>query len=1192
MAHVRQHWILLTTILCVAVMWLATSMLDAMVFRIFDFPQTFFPMDSPQILGFRGVAALIIAVAGLLIAAVSKKAARARRDLVESEMQYHESEARIEEAERLLTAGEDQYREQRNKIEACREALERVHEEFTAVAGGVFDWETWWDGKGVIRWISPAVQRMTGYTVEACLSMKDYPAALISPEDRQRVQGAIKRAASSEVAEEVRYLKQNAGTGWALLRCRPGLDAAGRPAGVRATFKDITDERTAREKMAAEHADVLSQLSDNAARKKQGGLQDMALFCLERLTDAVVMVDVDGALLYGNQAACGLLNCSKDEMQRMDVALLNLCQTPGQWPSTLQTLKQAGSLVMEAELARKNGGKLPVRITWHYLQNAAGEYGCAMIRDLSRRVHADALLKESEQRFQLLTDGSSFGMLVLQGKRLVYSNRASENMIGINAAGLAGMDFWSLVHPAYREHARARIAALAERADGADSLELVLLCRDGRERLIDAGFSPLFWNRAPSVLVAFNDITDRKVADKALQESELRYRRLVESVTDYIYTVRVQDGRVLETRHGPGCVAVTGYTSTEYDENPYLWVTMVPEIDRPAILEQANKILKGEDAQPVEHRLIHKDGRIIWVKNAPVPHYDERGRLTGYDGMVSNITERRLAEEGIIEHARTLELLNRVILAANHAEDLDALLREALDTALSLMRFDFGGVYILDAAGANAELVFSLRAPQALQHARKHVPADEGYYRKVLELGEAVFLDDYAASSPENAEAWGVVSLCSIPLISKHRVIGAITLACRHTHAFSESERDTLLAIGRQVGTAIEKIRSEEALRENEAKYRTITEHSLTGIFIIADGRLAFANEGFAKILGFPLRQMLAWNIDQFMERIHPEDKPFVADQNRRKMEAEAEAAADLQPVFDCRFVTAQGSVKWVLLHSRRIDFPGGQALAGVAVDITDRKLAEQAVAAANRQLRTREEQLRAVNEQLFGVIEQLKASERDLVDANAEKEILMKEIHHRVKNNLQVISSLLNLQSAHVSGDNAAALIKDCQGRIKSMALVHEQLCQARNLAEINIEEHIRALANHLFVMYGSVAAGIRLVISAAQVHLGLDRAIPCSLIINELLSNSLKYGFPDGRSGEISVSLDAAPNGSFRLVVADTGVGLPDGIDFRNSSTLGLQLVMTFVEQLSGRIELDRRAGTRFAIEFPGVQTGQAES
>jgi PAS domain S-box-containing protein len=137
--------------------------------------------------------------------------------------------------------------------------------------------------------------------------------------------------------------------------------------------------------------------------------------------------------------------------------------------------------------------------------------------------------------------------------------------------------------------------------------------------------------------------------EKKLNESEKRYKRLVESVTDYIYRVEVEDGQPVSTIHGPACVAVTGYRAQEYEADPYLWYRMVHEEDRDAVTEQADKILSGETVSPLEHRIIHKDGSIRWVRNAPVPQYDEQGRLIAYDGLIADITERKRAEEALRE---------------------------------------------------------------------------------------------------------------------------------------------------------------------------------------------------------------------------------------------------------------------------------------------------------------------------------------------------------------------------------------------------------------------------------------------------------------------------------------------------------------------------------------------------------------
>ena len=145
------------------------------------------------------------------------------------------------------------------------------------------------------------------------------------------------------------------------------------------------------------------------------------------------------------------------------------------------------------------------------------------------------------------------------------------------------------------------------------------------------------------------ELGERERAEEALRESEERYKRLLDSVTDYIYTVRIEDGRPVATFHGPGCMAVTGYTSEEYEADPYLWYHMVYDEDRPAVTEQANMVLSGQAVPPLEHRIVHRDGSIRWVRNTPVPHYDASRRLVAYDGLIADITERRRAQEALRE---------------------------------------------------------------------------------------------------------------------------------------------------------------------------------------------------------------------------------------------------------------------------------------------------------------------------------------------------------------------------------------------------------------------------------------------------------------------------------------------------------------------------------------------------------------
>ncbi len=148
-----------------------------------------------------------------------------------------------------------------------------------------------------------------------------------------------------------------------------------------------------------------------------------------------------------------------------------------------------------------------------------------------------------------------------------------------------------------------------------------------------------------SKMAMIQDVTERKEAELALQESERRYRRLLESVTDYVYTVEIREGRPVSTHHGPGCEAITGYRPEEYAANPFLWLNMVYAEDRPAVLAHAEAVLKGAETRSLEHRIVRKDGAIRWVRNTPSPHRDAQGTLIGYDGLVKDITEQRLAQE-------------------------------------------------------------------------------------------------------------------------------------------------------------------------------------------------------------------------------------------------------------------------------------------------------------------------------------------------------------------------------------------------------------------------------------------------------------------------------------------------------------------------------------------------------------------
>ncbi len=213
--------------------------------------------------------------------------------------------------------------------------------------------------------------------------------------------------------------------------------------------------------------------------------------------------------------------------------------------------------------------------------------------------------------------------------------------------------------------------------------------------------------------------------------------------------------------------------------------------------------------------------------------------------------------------------------------------------------------------------------------------------------------------------------------------------------------------------------------------------------------------------------------------------------------------------------------------------------------------------------------------------ITEKKNTEKEIVESLKEKEVLLKEIHHRVKNNLQVISSILNLQSSFVKDTRTLEILEESRNRIRSMAIIHENLYQTTNFSSINFSDYLMNLTGNLISSYRIHSGYIELRTDMDKVELILDQAIPCGLLVNELITNALKYAFPNDASGEIFVGLKEK-NGRILLEIRDNGVGLPKEFDILSSDTLGLQLVTTLVEQLDGEIKFDSSKGIKYLITF----------
>jgi two-component sensor histidine kinase len=213
--------------------------------------------------------------------------------------------------------------------------------------------------------------------------------------------------------------------------------------------------------------------------------------------------------------------------------------------------------------------------------------------------------------------------------------------------------------------------------------------------------------------------------------------------------------------------------------------------------------------------------------------------------------------------------------------------------------------------------------------------------------------------------------------------------------------------------------------------------------------------------------------------------------------------------------------------------------------------------------------------------ITERKETEAQLRKALLEREMLLKEVHHRVKNNMQLVISLLSLQTRYIEDGVATKVLEDTQNRIMTIAMLHEKLYHSENLGRIDCGDYLREIVDHLCGLYDTSQTEVTTCIEG-DVQTGTDTAIPCGMIINELVSNALKHGFPQGRAGQVCVDLRCDAAGSYILTVSDNGVGVKEDLDMDNPQSLGLQLVASLVQQIDGTVEIDRGEGTTFKIKF----------
>jgi len=352
-------------------------------------------------------------------------------------------------------------------------------------------------------------------------------------------------------------------------------------------------------------------------------------------------------------------------------------------------------------------------------------------------------------------------------------------------------------------------------------------------------------------------------------------------------------------------------------------------------------------------------------------------------------------------------------------------------------------------------------------------------------------------------------------------------------------------------------------------QFRLAIEAAPTGMLMMDDtGAIVLVNAQVEKLFGYPRADLLGQRIEMLVpERFrvrHPDfRKAFFDDPKARAMGGGRE-------LYGLR---KDGSEVPIEIGLNPLQTSEGNFVLSSVVDITERKRGDL----------ERENllgQLRALNTDL-----ERRVTERtsELSATLREREVLLQEIHHRVKNNLQVISSLINMQVRQLEDNSSRDALEECQTRVQAIALIHEKLYQSKDYSRVPFSEYAKSLVANVFGAAGISQSAVTLQLAMEDLSLGVDKAIPCGLILNELITNALKHAFPDQRHGTVRVELRREGDRDIVFAVSDDGVGMPVEFHPKESPSLGMSLVQTLVEQLDGSIEIIRDAGTRFQVRFP---------
>ncbi len=764
------------------------------------------------------------------------------------------------------------------------------------------------------------------------------------------------------------------------------------------------------------------------------------------------------------------------------------------------------------------------------------------------RRQSEQRLRESEEKHRRLFETMAQGVVYQDAEgEIISANPAAERILGFSLEEIQGRTSsdkrWHAIQEDETVFSGETHPAMQALTTGREVKNVVMGIWNNDKndyRWININAVPEFrpGEKKPfRVFTTFDDITESRNIRKKLEESERLHKKAQRVAHIGHWELDPEVGTPIWSEE---IFRIFGLDSSESEPSFTAHASHVHPEDWPLLNEAVTRGSRDGTAFDIEFRILQPGGDIKWMHALGTAEKDNEGKVAKLFGTAQDITKQKLAEQRVKQLESLLKAVRNVNQILVQEDDLLYMMEGACRALIEARTYSSCSIALMDEDEKKLQLLAQVGDRLFSREWSLSLPGLENTpdcIKKAVNSGEIVIMDTGECGGCELKNSDSAYKSVVVPMKKGKKVIGLLHLCMSQSRDIGKEEKDLLEEVAMDLAFGWEKHQTDKALQVTQLSVDMAT----TPIFWINPaGRFIYVNQAVCRHLGFSCEDMLNMDVGD-IDPGYPmtQRKNFWQDLKENK-----------KLTMETTHQRKNGTMVPVEVTTNYIEVAGEEYEFAFVTDITERKQAEEQI---QRDLRI--------------------------------KETLLQEIHHRVKNNFNVISSLLNLQSQQINTkEDAVNAFKESRHRIHSMLLVHENLYRARDISRINMKEYIDTMIQDLMPSY-TQDKKIRLDLSVKDIYLDINAAVPCGLIINEIITNALKHAFEGLGEGRIWISFRLTEKGLYELIVRDDGIGLPSQLNIHQTESLGLKLISLLVRQIDGTMNVAREDGARFRIVFPKI-------